>query len=149
MVDGVSFQVDAGETIGIVGEYGQRKVDDRPRNSPAHPAARKDYRRLGDAGRNGALHRLDQKEMRKIRGHEISMILQDPMTALNPSFTIGSRSARPSRSPRAVKGKPLVQRVVEMLRKVHIPAPERRAQDYPHQMSGGIRPARCRGDQHL
>ena len=77
--------------------------------------------------------------MERIRGNDISMIFQEPMTSLNPLYTVGRQIARRSRCTRACRRRDALDRAVEMLRRVHIPEPERRAHAYPHQLSGGMR----------
>jgi oligopeptide/dipeptide ABC transporter ATP-binding protein len=80
-----------------------------------------------------------EKEMRDYRGSRLSMVLQDPMTSLNPVFTIGNQVAEPLTIHQKLKGPPLLEKVKEMLGLVRIPAAEVRMRDYPHQMSGGMR----------
>jgi oligopeptide/dipeptide ABC transporter ATP-binding protein len=82
---------------------------------------------------------LSEAEMSKIRGRKIGLILQDPMTSLNPVFTIGDQVMEAVRLHEPQPKKTAMQKVVDILRKVNIPAPESRVQDYPHQMSGGMR----------
>ena len=82
---------------------------------------------------------LDEKEMEKIRGDRIAMVLQDPMTALNPVFDIDDQVGEALKIHRNMKGNDLRDQVIDMLRKVRIPAPEVRIRDYPHQLSGGMR----------
>jgi oligopeptide/dipeptide ABC transporter ATP-binding protein len=88
-------------------------------------------------GRN--LLALTEKEMRRIRGNQISMIFQEPMTSLNPVFTIGAQIAEVFRVHRKMTKREAMDRAVEMLETVRIPEPARRAREYPHQMSGGMR----------
>ena len=85
------------------------------------------------------LVKKSEKEMREYRGKRLSMILQDPMTSLNPVFTIGDQVAEPIRIHQKLKGSTLWKKVIEMLKLVRIPVPEVRIKDYPHQMSGGMR----------
>lgn len=138
-VDGVSFALRRGETLGIVGESGSGKSITAlsiMRLVPS-PAARIV---AGEVVLNGRdLLQLSEREMMKVRGREISLILQDPMQALNPVFTIGNQVGETVRIHQGLKGKARWQRVIEALRKVRIPAPEARARDYPHRLSGGMR----------
>ena len=138
-VDGVSFHVDKGETLGVVGESGCGKSVTAlsiMRLIPQPPGqivrGRIDYN-----GRN--LLELPPKEMRKIRGKEISMIFQEPMTSLNPVFTVGEQIAEALRLHEGLNRRDAMDRAIEMLRLVHIPNAERRVREYPHQLSGGMR----------
>jgi peptide/nickel transport system ATP-binding protein len=138
-VDGVSFDVAAGETLGVVGESGCGKS----------VTALSILRLLPDkAGRivggevmfeGENLAALGEAAMRRIRGNRIAMIFQEPMTSLNPVFTIGEQIAEAVRIHEGLDNKAAEQRAVEMLRLVRIPDPERRVKDYPHQFSGGMR----------
>ncbi len=85
------------------------------------------------------LLRRAKREMRKIRGHEIAMIFQDPMTSLNPVLTVGEQIAEATRFHLGYSRKEALDKAVEMLRLVKIPAAEKRINDYPHQFSGGMR----------
>ena len=139
-VDDVSFELAAGETLGIVGESGCGKTVTSKsimRLLPEHLTIYGPESRVMFGGRD--LMHLDEREMRGVRGAKIAMIFQEPMTSLNPVFTIGwqldetlayhtdlSREARRERS-------------IEMLRLVEIPNPEERYTEYPHQLSGGMR----------
>src|SRR4029450_7677235 len=138
-VDGVSFSLRQGEALGIVGESGCGKTMTAlsllrlvPR-----PVARivKGVIRL--EGEN--LLDKSEREMRAIRGRRISMILQDPQTSLNPVFTIGSQLIEAIRIHHQDGRRGLVRRAIEGLRQVRLAAPERRVQDFPHQMSGGMK----------
>lgn len=138
-VDGVSFTVARGETLGLVGESGSGKsmtCTSLLRLVP-EPGGKIVGGRIMFNGRD--LLKLSQKEMRAVRGSELAMILQDPLTSLNPAYTIGKQVAEAIRMHQRVSGSELERRVVDILRRVGIPAPERRAQDYPHQLSGGMR----------
>jgi oligopeptide/dipeptide ABC transporter ATP-binding protein len=138
-VDGVSFWVGEGETLGIVGESGSGKSVtclSILRLVP-QPAGR-----IVDGGIflvGEDLLSKSEKEMRQIRGKRISMILQDPMTSLNPVFTIGCQVGLPIRLHQRLDKKAVREKVKEMLGKVRIPSPEVRMEEYPHQMSGGMR----------
>jgi oligopeptide/dipeptide ABC transporter ATP-binding protein len=138
-VDGVSFSVAEGETLGIVGESGSGKSMTALsilRMVPA-PAGQIVGGKILLRGEN--LLEKSEKEMRKVRGRRISMILQDPMTSLDPLFTIGEQLAEPIRIHQRSSTASVEGRVEEMLGLVKIPSPERRVHDYPHQMSGGMR----------
>ncbi len=138
-VDDVSFQVQNGKTLGIVGESGCGKSVTslsilRLIQSPGRIAG-------GEILFNGKdLLKMSEEEMRSIRGNDIAMIFQEPMTSLNPVFTIGDqidetiRLHQKNLTPAQVK-----ERTIEMLRLVNIPAPEKRYAEYPHQLSGGMR----------
>jgi oligopeptide/dipeptide ABC transporter ATP-binding protein len=138
-VDGVNFSVGERETLGIVGESGSGKSMTALsilRLVPA-PAGKIVGGRV--LLRGDDLLRKSEREMQRIRGSRISMILQDPMTSLDPLFTIGDQLAEPIRIHQRDETASVQARVEEMLRLVKIPSPERRTQDYPHQMSGGMR----------
>ena len=138
-VDGVSFWVGEGETLGIVGESGSGKSItclSILRLVP-QPAGRIINGQIILAGEN--LMSKSEREMRRIRGKRISMILQDPMTSLNPVFTVGYQVGVPITLHQRVDKKVVGAKVQEMLRKVRIPSPEVRMGEYPHQMSGGMR----------
>jgi peptide/nickel transport system ATP-binding protein len=138
-VDDVSFNVRRGETLAIVGESGcgksvsalsiMRLVPDPPGRIVG-----------GSVVLEGTdLLTLDEDKMRAIRGNRISMIFQEPMTSLNPVMRIGDQITEAVRLHRDVSGRDAWKRAVEMLRLVRIPEPERRASEYPHQLSGGMR----------
>jgi peptide/nickel transport system ATP-binding protein len=137
-VDDVSFHVKRGETLAIVGESGCGKSVSAlsiMRLVPNPPG-----RIVGEILLEGAdLLKLDEAEMRQIRGNRISMIFQEPMTSLNPVIRIGDQISEAVRLHRAMTAKEAWNRAVEMLRLVRIPEPARRAQEYPHQLSGGMR----------
>jgi len=138
-VDGVDFQVASGETLAIVGESGcgksmtalslMRLVPDPPGRIVSGTI------KLG--GRD--LLTLNEEEMRKVRGNEISMIFQEPMTSLNPVMTIGKQISEALILHRNLSRKQAMKRAVEMLDLVRIPEPRQRAKEYPHQLSGGMR----------
>ncbi len=138
-VDGVSFSINAGETLGLVGESGCGKSITclSVMRLVPQPAGRI---MGGEIILNGeSLLTKDESEMRKIRGSKVSMILQDPMTSLNPVFTVGNQVAEPIRIHQHLDKRLLWDKVKELLSKVKIPAPEIRIREYPHQMSGGMR----------
>ncbi len=138
-VDGVTLSVRPGETLGLVGESGCGKTVTALsilRLVPDPPG-----RIVGGTicfdGRD--LLRLPEEEMRSIRGCAISMIFQEPMTSLNPVFTVGEQVAEGIRHHQKVSRRDAWDRAVEVLRRVKIPDPARRAYEYPHQLSGGLR----------
>ena len=136
-VDGLSFSIDRGQTMGLVGESGCGKSVTALsilRLVPP-PGEVKSGKVLLD-GTN--LLDLPERDMRKIRGNRISMIFQEPTSSLNPVFTIGNQVAEAVRLHQGVDRKEAWNRVVEMLRLVKMPEPERRAKSYPHQLSGGM-----------
>jgi len=137
-VDGVSFYVDEKETLGIVGESGSGKSLSslsilRLVPKPGHIIDGK----ILFEGRD--LLTLSEKQIRKIRGEKISMVLQDPMTSLNPAFTVGNQIGESITTHLKYKGAALKARIIEMLKQVKIPSPETRIHAYPHQMSGGMK----------
>ncbi|GEC05125.1 dipeptide/oligopeptide/nickel ABC transporter ATP-binding protein [Streptomyces spinoverrucosus] len=137
-VDGVSFTLDKGRTLGIVGESGSGKSV----TSLALLGLHKGTRALvsGEVWLDGReLVALPEKEMRQLRGSTVSMIFQDPLSALHPFFTVGAQIAEAYRVHHQVSRKEANDRAVEMLQRVGIPQPRRRAKDYPHQFSGGMR----------
>jgi peptide/nickel transport system ATP-binding protein len=138
-VDGVNMHINAGETLGVVGESGCGKsvtaktimklIDMPPGKIVAGQVLWQ--------GRD--LVPLDADEMRKIRAKEIAIIFQEPMTSLNPVYTVGEQIAESIRLHDGLSKKEAMNRAVEMLQLVRIPTPERRVGDYPHQFSGGMR----------
>jgi oligopeptide/dipeptide ABC transporter ATP-binding protein len=138
-VDGVSFEIGAGETVGLVGESGCGKS----------VTALSLLRLIRPPGRIEAgssiefdgkdLVSLDEKSMRAIRGARIAMVFQEPMTALNPVFTVGDQIAEVVRVHKGGSKQEARQRAIEMLETVGIPSPRERVDDYPHQLSGGMR----------
>lgn len=138
-VDNVSFHIQPGETLGVVGESGSGKsvtalsIMRLIREPPGKIAA-------GEVWFNGRdLLTLSNAELRKVRGKEIAMIFQEPMSSLNPVFTIGEQIAESVRLHDGFSAKDAMDKAVEMLRVVRIPSPERRVREYPHQLSGGMR----------
>ncbi|NKE71688.1 ABC transporter ATP-binding protein [Candidatus Manganitrophus noduliformans] len=138
-VEEVSFDLHRGETLGLVGESGSGKSVTALsilRLVPDPPGKIVGGKILFE-GKD--LLALPEKEMRKIRGNRISMIFQEPMTSLNPVLTIGEQIAEGIVLHENVGKKEAMNQSIEMLRKVEIPAPERRVREYPHQLSGGMR----------
>ena len=134
-----SFTVNAGETLGIVGESGSGKsmtAMSLMRLLPKHAASI----RGGSVRLDGRdLLELSEKEMRKVRGKDISMILQDPQTSLNPAFTVGDQISEALRLHDPEARKSLRERAIDALRRVKVAAPEHRVDAYPGEMSGGMR----------
>jgi oligopeptide/dipeptide ABC transporter ATP-binding protein len=137
-VDGVSFSLEEGETLGLVGESGCGKT------TTCHAL----FRLLPPTGHiiGGVIEfagedllQKSQAEMRRIRGRDMAIILQDPMASLNPLFTIFDQVAEPAYFHRHLRRRTLRQRVTRLLHMVRIPSPETRMHEYPHQMSGGMR----------
>jgi oligopeptide/dipeptide ABC transporter ATP-binding protein len=138
-VDGVSFGVDRGEVLGVVGESGSGKSVTalsimRLVQEPGRIA---DGSQIAFKGRD--LLGLTEKEMRGVRGNDIAMIFQEPMTSLNPVFPIGDQISESIRLHRGLSRGEARTRAVDLLRLVGIPLPERRVDEYPHQLSGGMR----------
>jgi oligopeptide/dipeptide ABC transporter ATP-binding protein len=137
-VDGVSFAVEAGKLMGLVGESGSGKTASVLSVMRLLPES---ARVMGGAvlfeGRD--LLKLSEPEMRAVRGAKIAMIFQEPMTSLNPVFTIGSQIGEAVRLHQHTARRETLERTIEALRLVGIADPERRVNDYPHQLSGGMR----------
>ena len=139
-VDNVSLFVNRGETLGIVGESGcgksvtalsiMRLIPDPPGRIVSGEIRYAGY---------GDLRTLSDPEIRNIRGNQISMIFQEPMTSLNPVFRIGDQIAETVRIHKDISRRDAQDRAVEMLTQVGIPSPDKRVRDYPHQLSGGMR----------
>jgi len=138
-VDGVSYALKSGETLGVVGESGCGKSVSALSilRLVANPPGRIVGGTVEFEGRN--LLDLSQAEMERIRGNEISMVFQEPMTSLNPLYTVGRQIAEAVALHQRLSRAAAWDRAVEMLRRVYIPEPERRAKAYPHQLSGGMR----------
>jgi len=138
-VDGVDLHIDKSETLGVVGESGCGKSVTAlsvMKLIPQPPGKIVEGQILYD-GKN--LVDLPAGQMRKIRGKEISMIFQEPMTSLNPVFTCGEQIAEALRLHEGLGRRDAMDKTVEMLKLVHIPNAERRVKEYPHQLSGGMR----------
>jgi oligopeptide/dipeptide ABC transporter ATP-binding protein len=138
-VDGLDLDVQHGETLGLVGESGCGKSVTAltiMRLIPSPPGEIVS----GEVLFEGTdLLKLSESAMRKIRGNDISMIFQEPMTSLNPVFKVQDQIAEVFRVHRDMSRSEAAEAAVKMLKKVGIPSPEKRAKDYPHQMSGGMR----------
>jgi peptide/nickel transport system ATP-binding protein len=137
VVDRVSFSVEAGKTLGIVGESGSGKtvsslalVGLLPRNAIITGSARFDGRELVG---------MTPRQLRNLRGNEISVIFQEPMTSLDPSFTIGNQLMEAYRNHNGGSKAEARERAMEMLRLVGIPEPQKRIVEYAHSFSGGMR----------
>ncbi len=138
-VDGVSFDLRRGETLGIVGESGCGKsvtMLSMMRLIPIPPGRIVEGKITLD-GEDLLL--LSEDEMIQVRGSKIALIIQDPMTSLNPVFTIGNQVTEAIRIHQDIPKRSVMEKALEVLRKVNIPAADSRVRDYPHQMSGGMR----------
>jgi oligopeptide/dipeptide ABC transporter ATP-binding protein len=144
-VDGVSFHVNPGETLGIVGESGSGKsvtslsvmrlIPQPP--GKIQPGSKILFR--GSDGRMEDLALASEQRMRHIRGNDIAMIFQEPMTSLNPVFTVGDQIIESLRLHQGLNKRDARERAIDMLKLVGIPIPEQRVDEYPHQLSGGMR----------
>jgi len=139
VLDSISFSLSRGETLGIVGESGCGKsmtalsIMGLVPQPPGRIAG-------GTIRFNGEdLVQASEARMREIRGNDISMIFQEPMTSLNPVYSIGNQIAETVMLHQGLSRKDAWDRAIEMLKAVHIPAPEKRVREYPHQLSGGMR----------
>lgn len=139
-VDGVSFNLRQGEALAIVGESGSGKTMTalsllQLQPKPAARIVKGSIRLEGED-----LLKKSEQEMRQIRGRRISMILQDPQTSLNPVFTVGNQLMEAIQNQHPDQDKPSrVRRAIQALKQVRVAAPERRVEDYPHQISGGMK----------
>ena len=136
---GVSFHVDRGETLGLVGESGSGKSTTGLSLLRLTPKSTQPYTRgsISFAGKD--ILQMDERQVRELRGRYISMILQDPMTSLNPVLTIGDQIAEAIQVHNRENKLNLKQRVLNALKGVRIPDPEQRAKAWPHQLSGGMK----------
>ena len=138
-VDGISFHIDQGETLGVVGESGCGKsvtamalLQLIPMPPGELAGGRTEFEGMD-------LLRLNSDRIRQVRGNRISMIFQEPMTSLNPVFTIGNQIQEAIQLHQGLKANESEEKAVEMLDLVGIPDPHRRVREYPHQLSGGMR----------
>ena len=137
-VDGLSFEVEAGETLGIVGESGCGKT--MAAMSIMRLLPRGGFIAGGEIRLIGRdLVKLPDLELRKVRGNEVGMVFQDPMTSLNPTMMIGKQIAEAVTIHRDVSKAQALDRAAEVLDMVGLPRPKERLRDYPHQLSGGLR----------
>ncbi len=144
-VDDISFSVAEGETVGIVGESGCGKsatvlsIMQLIPNPPGKTVSGKILFSPEDGGQPLDLRTLDETEMQKIRGNDVAMVFQDPMTSLNPVLTIGWQLREPLQIHMGMNKSEARDRSIELMHLVNIPSPESRLDDYPHQFSGGMR----------
>jgi len=138
-VDGVSFAIEAGRTLGIVGESGCGKTVTALSILGLIPMPPGRYAGGEILFEGIDLLKLKPAELRERRGNQISMIFQEPMTSLNPAFTVGDQISEGILRHRQVTKQEAKEHAIEMLRRVRIPSPERRYDEYPHKLSGGMR----------
>ena len=138
-VDGVSFSVDAGRTLGIVGESGCGKSVTSLSIMGLLPKGQGRISAGSVVFEGRDLATLKPEEMRSLRGNRMAMIFQEPMTSLNPAFTIGQQLIEGIRCHQIVTAEQAREHAIEMLRLVRIPSPEQRIDEYPHKLSGGMR----------
>ncbi|HTJ44363.1 MAG TPA: ABC transporter ATP-binding protein, partial [Kofleriaceae bacterium] len=138
-VDGVSFEIPKRKTLGVVGESGCGKSVTAlsVMRLIADPPGRIAAGKITYDGKD--LLALDEPSMRKIRGNRIAMIFQEPMTSLNPVFTVGDQVAEAVRLHQKKSRADAMQIAIDMFKLVGIPAPDERVHNYPHQLSGGMR----------
>lgn len=144
-VDGVSFHLNRGETLGVVGESGcgksmmalslLRLVPD----PPGRIVGGSIKYQMTNNGAPADLMKFNESQMQKVRGRHIAMVFQEPMTSLNPVYTIGNQIGEAVRLHEGVSGTKARERVTQMLKLVGIPSPEKRVKNYPHELSGGMR----------
>jgi oligopeptide/dipeptide ABC transporter ATP-binding protein len=138
VVDNVSFSIDERGTLGLVGESGSGKtLTSMAIVGLLPPAARIESGEILLEGQD--LTKLSRRQMQKIRGRRIAMVMQDPLTALDPSFTIGSQLSDPLRRHRGLHGRALESSMVSALEQVQLSAAKERLSQYPHRLSGGMR----------
>jgi oligopeptide/dipeptide ABC transporter ATP-binding protein len=138
VVNGISYHVDRGETLAIVGESGSGKSVSSLallQLLPTPPARVEGTATFGE----GDLLAMNDRDIRRVRGNQIAMIFQDPMTSLNPVRTVGHQIIEPIELHLGLRGRAARTRAIDLLETVGIPSPEHRIDDYPHQFSGGMR----------
>jgi peptide/nickel transport system ATP-binding protein len=138
-VDGVSFSIEPGRTLGIVGESGCGKSVTSLSIMGLLPKGQGRISAGSVRFEGRDLATLAPHEMRALRGDRMAMIFQEPMTSLNPAFTIGDQLIEGIRAHRQLSADAAREHAIEMLRRVRIPSPERRIDEYPHKLSGGMR----------
>ncbi len=138
-VEGVSLKVDKGEVVGVVGESGCGKSVTAMSIMRLIPEPPGKYERGSIIFKGRDILSLDPESLRALRGKEIAMIFQEPMTALNPVFTVGYQIDEVLRVHTDLSAEERYDRVIEMMKKVGLPDPEKRYREYPHQLSGGMR----------
>ncbi|MCW5750883.1 MAG: ABC transporter ATP-binding protein [Alphaproteobacteria bacterium] len=138
-VDGVDLVIHRGETLGVVGESGCGKTVTALSTLKLIPMPPARFVEGQILWRGRDIVPLSPDEMRRIRSKEIAIIFQEPMTSLNPVYTVGAQISEVIRLHEGMNRKEALDRTIEMLRLVRIPNPERRVHDYPHQFSGGMR----------
>jgi oligopeptide transport system ATP-binding protein len=138
-VDGITFSLEPGETLGIVGESGSGKSVTALSVMQLNPKPPVEYPEGEILFEDQDLLRVSENRMQEIRGNDIAMIFQDPMTSLNPVFTVGNQIREAIRIHQNVSKSEAQEKTVQMLRDVGIANPERTAKEYPHQFSGGMR----------
>jgi len=138
-VNGLSYSIEKGSTLGIVGESGSGKSVNALSimRLIARPGAIAPESEILFNGEN--LLKKSEGDMRRIRGHKIAMIFQDPMTSLNPVLTVGEQISEAVQLHLGYNKRDALEKTIEMFKKVRIPAPEKRVKDFPHQFSGGMR----------
>ena len=137
-VDGISFELEQGKTLALVGESGCGKT--QTAFSIIQLLAENGYHPSGEINFDGKdIFKLSEDEMRKIRGNDIAMIFQEPMTSLNPLYRISSQLEEPLRLHRQMEKRQAGKRAVELLDQVGIPDPEKRIHNFPHELSGGMK----------
>ncbi|RYL92803.1 ABC transporter ATP-binding protein [Sporolactobacillus sp. THM7-4] len=136
---GVSFQVHEGETLGIVGESGCGKSVTSLAVMGLLPRGKSEISRGQVLFEGQNITHLKERDKRKLRGNKMSMIFQEPMTSLNPVFTIGDQLSQPLKKHTRLGNKEIMVKIIEMLKLVGIPRPDQIVQQYPHQLSGGMR----------
>ena len=138
-IRGVNFELKKGETLAIVGESGSGKSVTTKAIMKLLPPGNSEIKQGEILFEGKDLAKLSDKQMQKIRGQDISMIFQDPMTSLNPTMTVGKQIMEPLIKHQNMSRSSAIERAVQLLKLVGIPKPELRIKQYPHQFSGGMR----------